>query len=126
MAIGKVLRSEDSSLQPGDVVFGYLSTSQMSLTVIAKFFSAQRHLPPDFSDYSVYPGKEPHFFKRPLTKIEKHPKLSYSSYLGPLGLPGHTAYSAFKTFMSEKAKTVSFLLRQSFALAHANSQDMEY
>ncbi|KAI0342484.1 alcohol dehydrogenase [Trametopsis cervina] len=74
--IGKILRSEDPAFKPGDVVIGYLN----------------------FSEYSVYPYLAPHFYKRPIQKIDIHPRLSYSTYMGVLGLPGHAAYSGWKAY----------------------------
>ncbi|KAI0089026.1 alcohol dehydrogenase [Irpex rosettiformis] len=81
--LAKVVRSDDPNLKPGDLVWGYI----------------------DFSDYSVYPGKTSHAMKVPLKKIDQHPSIPLSAYIGPMSLPGHTAYLGWKAFMEEKAKT---------------------
>ncbi|KAI0701981.1 hypothetical protein BC835DRAFT_145666 [Cytidiella melzeri] len=80
--VGKVVRSEDPNLKEGDLVFGYLA----------------------FSEYSVYPPKNPHFFNQPLRKIDPIPGTSLSVYLGPLGLIGTTVYPAWQAFLKDKVK----------------------
>ncbi|KAI0701979.1 hypothetical protein BC835DRAFT_1411241 [Cytidiella melzeri] len=81
--IGKVLRSEDPCFKPGDIIIGYL----------------------DFAEYCIYPGKGPHWYKLPMQKLRAHPELPYSAYLGALGTPGHTAYCAWKLYVTEKIKS---------------------
>ncbi len=60
----------------------------------------------EFSEYSIYPGKISHALKLPLRKIDKHPDIPLAAYIGPMSLPGHTAYLGWKAFIEEKAKTV--------------------
>ncbi|KAI0701977.1 NADP-dependent leukotriene B4 12-hydroxydehydrogenase [Cytidiella melzeri] len=81
--LAKVLRSDVPDFQPGDIVSGYL----------------------EFSEYSIYPGKIKHAMKSPLKKVDPHPNIPLSLYLGPLSVTGHTAYCGWKTFMEEKAKS---------------------
>lgn len=63
---------------------------------------------PEFSEYSVYPGRLDHFFKLPLTKVDKLPDYPLSIYIGTLGMPGMTAYQGMKAFATERIKTVRF------------------
>ncbi|KZV70101.1 NAD-P-binding protein [Peniophora sp. CONT] len=76
--VGKVVRSESDSYQPGDVLHGWLS----------------------HEEYSVYHGPLAAFI--PFRKIE-HIGLPWSVYLGVLGMPGQTAYFGWKAF--SKAQT---------------------
>ncbi|EKM57160.1 uncharacterized protein PHACADRAFT_208298 [Phanerochaete carnosa HHB-10118-sp] len=87
LGVGRILRSEDSKFKPGDYVIGYL----------------------EFSEYSVYPGRINHSYKNSLTKIEKLPNIPLSVYVGTLGMPGTTAYQAFKYFATEKLKTAKVM-----------------
>jgi hypothetical protein len=41
-----------------------------------------------------------------MQKLNAHPNIPYSAYLGVLGYPGHVAYSAWKLYLEEKLKTV--------------------
>ena len=59
-----------------------------------------------------------HFFKNPLTKIEKNPQIPWSVFTGALGLAGMTAYSGLKIFAAEKLKTVSDAQSLPRCLAH--------
>ncbi|TCD60757.1 hypothetical protein EIP91_009550 [Steccherinum ochraceum] len=90
--VGVVLRSEDPELTPGDHVYGYLS----------------------FENYSVAPPLSAKAFQAP-KKFDKHPDLPASTYLGSLGMPGQTAYSAWKAFIAEKAKSSKTLFVSSGA-----------
>lgn len=74
--IGRVLRSESPQLKTGDHVYGFLSHEQ----------------------YSVHPSSSS------LRKIEKSPELSWSTYLGAAGMPGLTAYSAWKEYALSTGK----------------------
>ncbi|GJE93493.1 NADP-dependent oxidoreductase [Phanerochaete sordida] len=85
--VAQVLRSEDPHLAPGDYVVGYL----------------------DFAEYSVYPGKDPHEFKIPLTKVQVLPGIPLSVYLGTLGMPGTTAFQGLTYFCADKLKTAEVM-----------------
>ncbi|KAI0089020.1 hypothetical protein BDY19DRAFT_164213 [Irpex rosettiformis] len=81
--IGKVIRSDDPCFQVGDIVIGYL----------------------DYSEYCIYPGPGPHLFKIPMHKLNPHPGIPYSVYLGVLGFPGHVAYCAWELYVKERIQS---------------------
>lgn len=58
----------------------------------------------------MYPGKIQHYYKGPLTKVEKLPNQPLSIYTGTLSMPGVTAYQGLKGFAGEKIKSVSCLV----------------
>ena len=45
-------------------------------------------------------------FKLPIQKLNPHPEIPYSVYLGVLGFPGHVAYSAWELYVKDRIKTV--------------------
>ncbi|TCD61329.1 hypothetical protein EIP91_008590 [Steccherinum ochraceum] len=86
--------SDDTMEQPGDYVYSYLT----------------------FENYSVYPGPEDlqHVLKF-IRKLDKHPDLPFSIYVGALGMPGETAYAGWNAYAAEKAKTSKTLFVSSAA-----------
>ncbi|EGN98194.1 hypothetical protein SERLA73DRAFT_74422 [Serpula lacrymans var. lacrymans S7.3] len=77
--VGIVVRSEDATVKAGDHIYGYL----------------------DFAEYSVKPNMQG--FK----VLKNEEKLPWSVYVGIAGMPGQTAYTAWKEYAD--AKKVSLL-----------------
>ena len=98
--IGIVLRSEDPQFKPGDLVNGYFSMCD-ELYVISS-----SHRAPDFQEYTVFPGppEQQHAMKS-IRKLDRHPDIPISVYLGTLGTAGRTGFAAFDAFAGEKVKT---------------------
>ncbi|KAJ7082168.1 hypothetical protein C8R43DRAFT_1052451 [Mycena crocata] len=81
--IGVVLRSERPDVEVGKYVYGFTIAHQ---------------------EYAVIPE-----LGYTLQILEKHPDLPWSVYLGAAGLPGQTAYMAWKEFANAKAGEVAFV-----------------
>jgi len=79
--VGKILRSENSAFKPGDHIYGMLP----------------------FQEYFV--GQDAKEFK--LLKNEEG--LPWSTYVGVCGMPGQTAYYAWKEWASPKKGEVAFV-----------------
>ncbi|KAF8558790.1 alcohol dehydrogenase [Imleria badia] len=79
--VGLVLRSENSAFEAGDHLYGRLP----------------------FQEYSIQ--AEPHGF----SKIENEHKLPWSVFVGAAGMPGQTAYCAWKEYAQAKKGEVAFI-----------------
>ncbi|TCD60756.1 hypothetical protein EIP91_009549 [Steccherinum ochraceum] len=108
--VGVVLRSENPSFKPGDHVYGYLNFENYSVVHPAPGAETSKDL------FQVF------------KKLDKHPDLPASIYVGSLGMNGQTAYSAWTAFAAEKAKTSKTLFVSSgagpvgtFVIAYARS-----
>lgn len=82
--LGKIVRSEDESYKPGDVVHGWVH----------------------HEEYSVFNGPLVPFV--PFRKIENI-GLPWSVYTGVLGMPGQTAYFGWKAYSKAKAGETAFV-----------------
>ncbi|VDB99985.1 unnamed protein product [Peniophora sp. CBMAI 1063] len=82
--LGKVIRSEDPSVKPGDVLYGWLH----------------------HEEYSVYTG--PLTAVIPFRKIENI-SVPWSVYTGVLGMPGQTAYWGWKVYSKAKSGDTVFI-----------------
>ena len=64
----------------------------------------------------MYPGpRVVHHGMQFLQKLQKHPELPASIYVGTLGMPGQTAYSGWHAYAFDKAKTSKTLFVSSAA-----------
>ncbi|KAJ7616640.1 hypothetical protein FB45DRAFT_1008071 [Roridomyces roridus] len=79
--IALVLRSECDGVKAGDHVRG--------------------HLP--HQEYIIFPDRSA------LTLIERDPRLSWTTYVGAAGMPGHTAYMAWAEYSKAKKDEVVFV-----------------
>ncbi|KZP05193.1 alcohol dehydrogenase [Athelia psychrophila] len=78
--IGLILRSEDSNFHAGMHVYGYCP----------------------FQEYSIINMKASLF---PWFPLEKPEGVNWSTFIGPIGMPGQSAYLGYRALVEEKAKT---------------------
>ncbi|TBU46930.1 alcohol dehydrogenase [Dichomitus squalens] len=82
--VGVVLRTENSALKKGDLVYGLY----------------------DFQEYVIWPGLPANGISRVLENKENLP---LSAYVGVAGMPGQTAYYGWKEYASPKNGEVAFV-----------------
>ncbi|KAF9041081.1 NAD(P)-binding protein [Hymenopellis radicata] len=84
--VARVLRSEHSNFKAGDHVYGFMDLSEYSVL-----------LPEDITRDAIF------------VVTNANGKIPWSAYLGPLGLPGRTAYNAWKEYSGAKSGETAFI-----------------
>ncbi|KAF7983654.1 hypothetical protein HWV62_19535 [Athelia sp. TMB] len=99
--IGRVVRSEEPKYPKGTVLYGMLG---MCNPEPLAFDDAEQEI--GFEEYAVRNDKD---VILPWMPMQKADDLSWSLYVGTLGVPGQTAYFGWRALAEEKGKTAKTL-----------------